>query len=195
MQSLLRKIHIYGGLMCFWYLIILGISSLHFNHDFGFMEQWGESTQWPQRSLRLDPKQEDLKLAEAVRDSLSLMGWPFPWEMRRDSTSLYFVMEQPAKRYVITYGFADHYVHVTEIDKGFWRVFNSLHGSGAVPNGPFTKAWQWYTRATVFVVILSIATGIYLWLKSNEERRTGLYVLLAGVSSTVLWMIKLYLWG
>ena len=32
------KIHLYGGLVCFWYLIILAISSLDFHHHFNFME-------------------------------------------------------------------------------------------------------------------------------------------------------------
>ena len=196
MQSLLRKIHIYGGLACFWYLIILGISSLNFNHDFDFMEQPGESIHWQQQSMVLDPEYDDMKLAETIRDSLSLMGWPFPWEMWRDSTrSLHFAMEQPAKRYAVTYDFLEHTVNVTETDRGFWHVFNSLHGAGAIPNGPFTKLWQWYTRATVLTVILSIVTGLYLWIKSNGDKKTGLLFVLASTSGAILWMIKLYFLG
>ena len=195
MQSLLRKIHIYSGLACFWYLIILGISSLHFNHNFGFMERSGAQIHWNQRTVKIDPGSDDLKVAEAIRDSLSLMGWPFPWEMSRDSTSLQFAMEQPAKRYVIRYGFVDHTVNVTETDKGFWRVFNSLHGAGEIPNGPFMKWWKWYTRATVLIVIFSIVTGLYIWLKSKEEKKTGIIVLSASFSLAILWMVKLFYWG
>jgi hypothetical protein len=196
MQSLLRKIHIYGGLACFWYLIILGVSSLHFNHDFRFMQPSGATIHWQQQSLRLEPGLDDLKLAEAIRDSLSLIGWPLPWEMWRDSIkSLHFAMEQPAKRYEITYDFVDHVVNVTETDKGFWRVLISLHGAAAVPNGPFTTLWQWYTRTTVFVVILSIVTGVYIWIAGKDEKKTGLLILLTSMSAAILWMIKLYFWG
>jgi hypothetical protein len=31
------KIHLYGGLLCFWYLIIFAVSSLQFQHKFEFM--------------------------------------------------------------------------------------------------------------------------------------------------------------
>ena len=27
------KIHLYGGLLCFWYLVIFAISSLHYHHE------------------------------------------------------------------------------------------------------------------------------------------------------------------
>lgn len=195
MQSILQKIHIYGGLACFWYLIILGVSSLQFNHHFEFLDDSGEMLVIEQRTLAVDVNQADVKLAEAIRDSLSLMGWPLPWEMGRDSTSFSFGMEQPAEKYFITYTFADNTLQVLRTQHGFWRVFNSLHGSGAVPNGPFTNAWKWYTRATVIIVIVSIVTGLYIWIKSQEVKKVELCILFASVSGSVLWMILLYLWG
>ena len=66
------------------------------------MEQQGDSIVWERQSLRLDGNHDDVKLAEAIRDSLSLMGWPLPWDMWRDSSAIHFAMEQPAKRYFIT---------------------------------------------------------------------------------------------
>jgi hypothetical protein len=194
-QSLLQKIHIYGGLACFWYLIILGVSSLHFNHRFEFMEASGDSIVWESRKVAINPNLEDIKLAETIRDSLSLMGWPFPWEMERDSLTLRFAMEQPAKRYHITYSLANGKTDVVENEKGFWQAFNSLHGGGAVPNGPFTTLWQWYTRGTVCVVLISIIAGFYIWLSSREEKKAGLFILFTSIVVTILWMIKLYLWG
>jgi hypothetical protein len=86
-------------------------------------------------------------------------------------------------------------VNVTETAKGFWRVLISLHGAAAVPNGPFTTLWQWYTRTTVFVVILSIVTGVYIWIAGKDEKKTGLLILLTSMSAAILWMIKLYFWG
>jgi len=195
MQSLLQKIHIYGGLACFWYLIILGVSSLHFNHHFKFMEHRSDSIVWERQSLAVDESLDDLQLAEAIRDSLSLMGWPLPWEMWRDSAALHFAMEQPAKRYFITYNFAGNEVEVIQRSKGFWNVLNALHGAGSVPNGPFTTLWQGYTRLTVITVILSIITGVYIWLKSKKDKKTGFVILLVSVTGTFLWMIKIYLWG
>jgi len=195
MQSLLQKIHIYGGLACFWYLVILGISSLEFNHHFNFMQQQRDSILWQRQSLTLNESKDDIKLAEAIRDSLALMGWPLPWEMSRDSTALRFAMEQPAKRYFITYTFDNNVASVVETRKGFWRVFNSLHGSGYVPNGSFTTLWQGYTWVIVIVGVLSIITGLYIWIKSQEDKRSGLAILTICAGGAVIWMIKLYLMG
>ena len=195
MQLLLQKIHIYGGLACFWYLVILGVSSLEFNHHFNFMQQHGDSIVWERQSLIQDTSQADLKLAEALRDSLALIGWPLPWDMWRDSSALHFAMEQPAKRYFITYTFASNAAKIVETNKGFWPVFNSLHGSGYVPNGSFTTLWQWYTRGTTIVGILSIITGLYIWIKSKEDKKSNRLILSISMALSIIWMIKLYFLG
>ena len=194
MQSLLQKIHIYGGLSCFWYLIVLGVSSLQFNHHFKFMQPQVDSLVW-ERQVKMNNAQDELRLSEAIRDSLSLMGWPLPWEMSRDSTALRFAMEQPAKRYFITYTFDKNIASVVESRKGFWRVFNSLHGSGYVPNGSFTTAWQGYTRITAIAGILSIISGIYIWITGKEGKRSGLIILAVSLAIALGWMIKIYFVG
>lgn len=195
MQSLLQKIHIYGGLACFWYLVILGVSSLEFNHHFNFMQQQRDSILWQRHSLTVSESQNDIKLAEEIRDSLSLLGWPLPWDMWRDSSAIHFAMEQPAKRYFITYSFFTNTANIVETRKGFWAVFNSLHGAGPVPNGSFTTLWQWYTRATVIVGILSIITGLYIWIKSKEDKKSSLLILFVSMAGALIWMIKLYFLG
>jgi hypothetical protein len=159
------------------------------------MEPRQDSIAWENKSLRLDESLDDLKLAEAIRDSLSLMGWPLPWEMWRDSAALHFAMEQPAKRYFITHTFASNTTRIVANNKGFWRVFNSLHGAGYVPNGSFTTLWHWYTGITVMVGILSIITGLYIWITSKEEKKWGLIMLGLSIAVTFGWMIKIYYWG
>ncbi len=195
MQSLLQKIHIYGGLACFWYLVILGVSSLEYNHHFNFMQQQRDSILWQRQSLTLNESQDDIKLAEEIRDSLSLLGWPLPWDMWRDSSAIHFAMEQPAKRYFITYSLSTNTANIVETRKGFWPVFNSLHGAGPVPNGSFTMLWQWYTRVTVMVGILSIITGLYIWIKSKEDKKSGLLILFISMAGALILMTKLYFLG
>lgn len=196
LRNLVLKIHFYGGLACFWYLIVLGISSLHFNHHFSFMDQAGDPITWTDRILIANHGSDDVTLSDAIRDSLSLIGWPLPWETWRDSTSTFhFALEQPAKRYVIDYYFTDHIAYVQETQKGFWRVFNSLHGAGGVPNAPFLQVWNWYTRVTVIAVVLSVFSGIYLWSSGNRNKKSGLYMLVISLAIAILWMIQLYIKG
>ena len=193
---LFLKIHSYSGLICFWYLIILGTSSLYFNHHFSFMEASGTSESWSREVQLSDTFNDDLLLSEALRDSLKLIGWPLPWETWHDSTGIFhFALEHPGKRYVVDYTFHNQEARVQEIPKGAWRIFNAMHGSGAVPNSTFMHVWKWYSRATVVLVIFSVLLGVYLWWKGQRNRKVGWYTLLFSVAISLGWMVQLYFWG
>ena len=195
-HRLMLKIHYLGGLACFWYLLVLGVSSLQFNHHFPFMSQSGEPRLWHYKMKAPLTSTNDAELALTLRDSLSLIGWPLPWEFKRDSTGLFhIVLEQPGKRYEIDYTSRDNMASVTEIPKGFWRVFNSLHGAGEVPNAPLTIVWRWYTRLTIAVVVFSVFSGIYVWYVKRRNRKSGLFILIVSLFLALAWMFQLYLNG
>lgn len=196
LRRFLVNIHYFGGLACFWYLIVLGISSLHFNHHFSFIDQPGDSVVWKKSVVFQDSDAKDSDFSEQIRDSLSLIGWPLPWETWYDSTGYYhFVLEHPGKRYVIDYSFQDHTAKVSEFRKGFWRVFVSLHGAGEVPNSAAMDAWHWYTRLTIIVVLISVLTGIYIWLIGKRDKTSGSIVLIFCFLAALSWMAFMYLHG
>jgi len=196
LRRLIAKLHYLGGLTCFWYLLVLGISSLQFNHPFSFRDRSNESTLW-RRQLDVDTEGlHEVDLCIAIRDSLTLIGWPLPWEIRRDSGDIFhFSIEQPAKRYEIDYSSRNRLASVREIPKGFWRVFNALHGAGDVPNAPFTMAWSWYTRCTIVGLICSVFSGIYIWYINQRNRKSGFYILLISLGVAMAWMFQLYMIG
>ncbi|HEX8037595.1 MAG TPA: PepSY-associated TM helix domain-containing protein [Chryseosolibacter sp.] len=190
------KIHLYGGLICFWYLIILGTSSLNFNHHFGFMQRSGETETWSKQVQIAKDFQDNLAFSEALRDSLALIGWPLPWETYRDSTGIFhFALEHPGKRYTVDFSLKTREAQVRETSKGFWPVFNAMHGAGAVPNSAFMHLWKWYTRLTVVLVVFSVLIGIYLWYAGNRDKRAGIYTLAVSLIASAAWMIYLYFKG
>ncbi|HET9485954.1 MAG TPA: hypothetical protein VFO54_00885 [Chryseosolibacter sp.] len=196
MRKLLLKIHLYGGLICFWYLIILGTSSLNFNHRFSFMQLSPEPETWTRQVQLTNTFSDDGLLSETLRDSLSLIGWPLPWETWHDSTGVFhFALEHPGKRYVVDYSFGDRVARVQEIRKGFWRIFNAMHGMGSVPNSFFMHAWKWYTRITVVLVVFSVFSGIYLWYQGKHDKKSGWFTLLGSVLVGLAWMLYLYVNG
>lgn len=104
MRTILLKIHLYTGLLCSSYLILFGISSLNFNHHFGKAATLKNERQ---RSLNALPAlTDDQRLAEALRDTLGLVGWTLTWETHRSETadSLYFhfAVARPGKEYQVT---------------------------------------------------------------------------------------------
>lgn len=101
MRTILLKIHLYTGLLCSSYLILFGISSLNFNHHFGKPAALKNERQ---RSLNALPAlTDDQRLAEALRDTLGLVGWTLTWETRRsetaDSRYFRFAVARPGKEY------------------------------------------------------------------------------------------------
>jgi len=190
MRSLLLKLHIYAGLLCSSYLLIFGISSLNFHHNFG--KPRTEKVTW-ERSLKLGDFGNDMALSEAVREALGLIGWPLPWETRRDHLgNFHFGLSRPGKHYAIHVLFNENRVRVEETRKGFWAVANSLHARMGVPSSPFMSLWSVYTELCTWVVLFSAASGVYLWTRRQKERFIG-WILLAGASGTSL-VFMVYVW-
>ena len=74
------KIHLYGGLLCFWYLVIFAISSLHYHHEFDFMEVKEISTESKHITLPQKSQEGDSVLATGLKNELGLAGWYLFWE-------------------------------------------------------------------------------------------------------------------
>ena len=190
MRSFLLKVHIYAGLLCSSYLLIFGISSLNYNHDFG--KPRNEKVTW-ERSLKIADMEDSMALSEAVRDALGLIGWPLPWETQRDERgSFRFGLSRPGKHYAIHVLFDENRVRVEETRKGFWVVINTLHGKMGVPSSRFMSLWGAYTELCTWVVLFSAASGVYLWTRRQKERFIG-WILLLGATGTCLFLMS-YVW-
>jgi hypothetical protein len=190
MRSFLLKVHIYGGLICSSYLLIFGVSSLNFNHNFG--KPSNQKVTW-ERSLKLVDMKDNMALSESVRDALGLIGWPLPWETQRDEHGNFqFGLSRPGKHYKIQVLFKDSRVRVEETRRGFWEVVNRLHAVMAVPSSPFMRFWGAYTELCTWVVLFSTASGVYLWTRRRSERLTGWILLAGGSGISLLFMV--YVW-
>jgi hypothetical protein len=197
MRKWMLNLHLYGGLFCAPYLIIFGFSSLHFHYHFGFV---GPKTDAPPQvwtaPLSVKPQKDNDTLATSVRDSLGLMGWTIPWNMKRDAAGdLRFDLERPGKSYTLHTDFGKQNVTVEERHKGFWQVVNSLHALGAVPNSKFAAWWGGYTEFCTAFVLFAAISGIYLWVNSKRERRAGWLALAGGFLFSIGLMVAVLRWG
>lgn len=194
MRKLFLKLHLYAGLLCFPYFIIFGISSLHINHEFNFMKP-GESTRQWRRSISIREVVDNQHLAETIRDSLQLMGWAPWWEQNRQANAYTFLVTHPGKQYRVRAYLQENRVEVEEQAKGFWPVFNSLHFLGeSIPGAPVPiNNWQYYQDFCVFVMLFSILSGVYLFVKRGRETWTGLLILGSCTLLSLLLMIGVWL--
>jgi len=96
-RRLILNLHMYGGLLCCGYLILLGFSSLQFVHH--FLPDPPAAAVW-ERDLVVPGEGEPKTRGEAVRDSLGLFG-----SVRNASVTkqgnLRFVLSRPGRNYVI----------------------------------------------------------------------------------------------
>ncbi|MCE5273310.1 PepSY-associated TM helix domain-containing protein [bacterium] len=195
MRKWLYRIHMYGGLLCFPYLIVFGFSSLNFNHRFAFANHEPTLASW-EAAVRVAGLGEDMPQAEALRDSLGLMGWPLPWETERDSGGVFqFGLSRPGKHYTVHYYPARGFARVEEQRFGFWRVFGNLHAMERIPGSRFSALWPWYTEFCTFFVLFAGVSGIALWTQGRRERLSGLVVLAAVSVLSLLFMLLVWLRG
>jgi len=191
------KIHLYGGLIYFWYLIILAISSLHFQHHFDFMENKLSDDESEQIHLTIPQNENDSDLATNIQNELEITGWYIPWETYRDSSGkLHTQIENPKNKYLITYDRISSTVSVVKKDKGFWSVINFLHGfAGKMPNAPLLLFWTIFTYICLIGVLFSIVSGIWLWASRSQDKLIGWLTVLGIMGLSISLMIVVYING
>ena len=197
LRKWILKIHLYGGLLCFWYLIIFAVSSLHFHHEFEFMNG-KPAVEGPQTvSLALVDSKSDSALATRIQDALDIAGWYLPWETHRDSSGVFHTqISNPKTDYTIQYDPVSSSASITKNDKGFWSVFNALHGfAGGMPKVPLLIFWRIFTYVCLVVVTFSILSGIWLWAAGREDKLIGWITVLVIMSLSISLMMVVYLRG
>ena len=47
----------------------------------------------------------------------------------------------------------------------------------------YMRAWRWLADATVYLILFSLVSGLYLWYAMRAERKVGISLLVAGAIS------------
>ncbi len=212
MRKLILNLHIYGGLLCFSYLILFGLSALNFNHPFEFTRARGATSTY-ERPIELKelpritddmtgPQRVAAKTAanNAVREALGLLGHPRPWQQSwwdaNDPDHYHASIVHPGREYEIDVHLDRKIASVAETPLGIWSVIRELHGfHGTMPGSALISSWSWYTELCTFVVLFSGASGVYLWTRRKNERRAGLMILSAAGALSLFLMFYLTLHG
>jgi len=190
MRNALLKLHLYAALLCASYLVVFGVSALNYNHRFGRPAE--QTVTWNRLPCVADTG-GDARLAEAVRDTLGLVGWTIPWETRRDTVGdLHFGLARPGKHYTVHLLFSSNRINVEETRQGFWPVVNQLHALMALPGSRFIGLWGVYTEVCFWVVLFATASGLCLWLTQRRDRVVAAWVLGAASGTSLLLMV--YVW-
>lgn len=221
MRELLLKLHLYGGLLCSSYLLIFGLSSLNFNHHFG--EPAAQKLERQRLLYAVPDLQDDNRLAEALRDTLGLIGWTLPWETYREETEdsllFHFGVSRPGKKYTVHLqspredpALAEpsqkippkkgapqpeppptHLLKIEETYTGFWSAITGLHGFSG--DLPGSKFMKiWGLYTEVCVWVVLFSAASGVYLWTGRRSERLLGLILLGVGSGGALLFMLYLW-
>jgi hypothetical protein len=212
LKKLLLNLHMYGGLLCFSYLLIFGLSSLNFNHPFVFTRAKSEPTTWEQPvalgdlpRVTGDMTGEQRVAAKAaanhaVREALGLFGhqrpWGESWWDAKDPNHYHASLVRPGVEYEVDVHLDRNLAKVAETRANPWMVMKGLHGfHGNMPGSRFVASWAWYTEFCTFFVLFAGVSGVYLWTRRRNERRVGFVIVGAASAFSLALMLYLTLHG
>lgn len=192
-RALLDKIHVYGGLFIVAYLIMLGLSSLQYQHHFDIPERepyktWTQNIDMPE----LEGKQE-YKLA--VRDSLDLFGYTPWWKDYRDDAGVHhFMITRPGKQYWVEVPAEGNVFKIDEIRSSFISVVFALHGlTGGALEGPwFISLWKFVAQIMNVVFLAVLIITVYFWYDRSFYTYKGW--IFAGTFAFVSLLTLVFIW-
>jgi hypothetical protein len=199
----IRDLHLYLGLFVSPFVLIFAVSTLFLNHAW---KPWNEDD--PQNrgekwtaTIEVPDGLGSLSHAQDVMRQLRLSGEIdfisyLPAEHR-----LEFPVNKPGQRMVIS---VDLHAKTTTIERrrtSLWEALIYLHKSPGPHNAKirgnwfFTRLWAGFSDATVYALLFLSVGGIYLWAVIEAERKTGLFLIGAGMAAFLMISAALSLRG
>ena len=188
-----RDTHLYAGLFISPCIVLFAVSVFVLVHPPGPAR--GSSADLPSRSvanLRVPPGVENLSgrvRVDAVRsllDQAGVHGEIGPIRYIPKEHRLSIPVGVPGRETTFSLDLVTRTATISDRDTGLWDAMIVLH---KLP-GPHLadlrmnwlpmQFWRWLADATVYLVLLISASGIYLWTVLRSERRVGIALLLAG---------------
>jgi len=187
----------YGGLLCFSYLILFGISTLNFNHPFAFTKSPASVSTWSQPMAvpalaKIDGRNapEAIKIRRQNNSAILRALGSFAGSSTDadgewiDANTYHAHFVRPGKEYEIAVHPSQGSATITQTRSSFWTLVRDLHGSAVVyPDSILASTWGLYTDLCTFFVVSAGISGIYLWTARRRERGIGLILL--GAAGTV----------
>jgi hypothetical protein len=196
----LPKLHVYGGLLCTGFLIMVGFSGYVHQHHPKFVQHEGRKASWEQR-IQTPGIEDRLLYKLAIRDSLGLFGHAPWWEDYKDSTGVsHFMIARPGKEYWVTEPVTGDLFLVDEHRTGLLNVLNQLHPLGAGMqghgNGPgFIAVWKWVSLALGIIAIMVLCISVYYWFTRSVKKKHWWYYIIGAALIPVTLFIMIWLVG
>ena len=192
MQTLIRKLHIYAGLLVFAHLTVYGIAGVVATVQPG-LERPKTAKAIRHISFTPPPSATDRQVADKVYEVLKLpLTRPMPdWFLRhtRDNHLLLdFYNINGIYRVVVLEN--EHQLRVEEIHNSLGLFLEDIHASTTGDeNAPgWVRAWGIWNELAMWLLLGFCVSGVYLWLATRPSDRLAWISLAAGcITLAGLW--------
>ena len=197
MRKLIRKIHMYAGLLSFTALIVYGISGLYSTSQ----PSWGERP-YPQTAFREVPfdfpqDASDKELADAIYYKLDmpLTGPLWNWAIARDKDQNLFLNFYTINGFrKVTALEAEGLLRIETSRTTLAQFVNGAHSTTLQWASPrfLVQAWAWYNEVAIWALMLMAASGVVLWLLTRPKYAPALaaFVLGNGAFLALYWFAR-----
>ncbi|GEM_PF-6853685 len=196
-KKFLNQLHIYGGLFAMAYLLMIGVSSLNFQHK--FLPEHPVDTISYQQNINFNSDLKIDSLSKYIRQEMGVKGYLPKWEYRdnKNNGNVRFKIERPGRSYIVKLNRNNNVINIEEIHYSFGKILRDLH-FGGVRNQlgiPILDIWSWYGQLSGLFAFLAVISGIYFWFtKAVKNRTQWATIMIAGIFS-ILYILYIWLVG
>jgi hypothetical protein len=194
LTALLRKIHIYAGLLTFVQLIVYGIAGLAAAYYGGIIRpQTPESVRYV--PFTVPASATDKQVARLVYETLNpAMARPVPdWFLQRTADNhlrLDFYNINGIHRVVVLE--KEGRLRVEEIRNNMALFLEDIHAAtpGDEESPTLMKFWEWWNEGAMWTLLGFCLTGVWLWLAARPRNVAAWALLTLGTGAlAALWSV------
>ena len=192
--DLIRKIHIYAGLLVFSQFVVYGIAGLSATvHGFARSDTPRSVEHIP---FRVPPSSTDKQVAALVYDKLRFpLTRPMPdWFLRHTPDNhLLLDFYNINGIYRVTVLENEGMLRVENIRNGTWLFLEDIHAATPADEEapPVVQAWAVWNEAAMWTLLLFCASGAWLWLVTRRRYRWAWVSFAAGSASLAVLRVVL----
>ena len=184
-HGLLKKIHMYTGLLSFVSFTIFGIAGLNATFRRSPEERRPNDVDVSYVRFQVPAGLSDRQLAERIHATLRIpLSDPSPaWAVERNRDNnlrISFYTVNGPRRVIVHEG--EDRLEIRKEHQSIWQRFSNLHETTPAANAsdPRVRFWSYYIEFSTWSLLLMSLSGAYLWLASRPAFRLGLYSLALG---------------
>ena len=191
----LRRVHLYLGMLLIPWVIMYALSTLTFNHRDWFRGQFNQADSWTQlweEEFKADVPRQQPKLKEWARSVLDENGIKGGFNVRQNPQSVLINLIQFRNPIRVTYQKNEGQLLAEQKRTTLAEMMVRMHvRHGYGRDGVLYDSWAFVVDLVCFAIIAWVATGLYMWWKIPSTRKAGWMAILPGLATFLLLVLTM----